>query len=217
MLNNTTFRWVLLCGVFLVILITPFLFFGTHVEDWTNALTRSSDATRASVALSCVLFLSVDIVLPVPSSAISVGAGLLLGIVGGTVASWIGMTAACMIGFWLGRSAGRKATDRLVGEEELRRLELLSQRWGDWAIIMCRPIPVLAEASVLFAGIGRMRMWRFALLVALSNLGVSLVYATVGALSAATNSLLLALLGSVVFPVVGMLVVKRWKGNIRIT
>jgi hypothetical protein len=49
---------------------------------------------------------------------------------------------------------------------------------------------------------------QFLLLTTLSNLGISAVYATVGALSADANSFLLAFAGSILIPLVAMLLSK---------
>ena len=77
-------------------------------------------------------------------------------------------------------------------------------------MVAVRAVPVLAEASVLFAGIGSMRFGRFLLLTSLSNLGISLVYASVGAFAAEIQSFLLAVAGAVLVPlVVGVLLRER--------
>jgi membrane protein DedA with SNARE-associated domain len=75
-------------------------------------------------------------------------------------------------------------------------------------IVITRPVPVLAEASVLFAGMSRMPTGQFMLLTMLSNLGISAVYAAVGAFSANANSFLLAFAGSILIPLVAMLAAK---------
>jgi uncharacterized membrane protein YdjX (TVP38/TMEM64 family) len=118
------------------------------------------------------------------------------------------MTAGCVIGFWLGKKYGRSAACKIVGESELERLESLSRRVGNWVVVISRPVPVLAEASVLFAGISGMPIGQFLLLTILSNLGISAVYAAVGALSANANSFLLAFAGSILIPLVAMILSK---------
>jgi membrane protein DedA with SNARE-associated domain len=95
-----------------------------------------------------------------------------------------------------------------VGSDGLDRLEELSQHVGNWAIVIARPVPMLAEASVLFAGISGMPMHQYLLLSALSNVGISAVYAAVGALSATVDSFLLAFAGSILVPLVAMLLVR---------
>jgi hypothetical protein len=52
-----------------------------------------------------------------------------------------------------------------------------------------------------------MPLYQYLLLSTLSNLGISAVYAAVGALSATVNSFLLAFSGSILVPLMAMLLV----------
>ena len=67
----------------------------------------------------------------------------------------------------------------------------------------------MAEASVVFAGMCRMAAARFALLAALSNLGISAVYAAIGAWATDVQSFLLAFLSVIAIPVMVMLLVNN--------
>jgi uncharacterized membrane protein YdjX (TVP38/TMEM64 family) len=201
-------RWSLLAGLIFAIILVPFIFFGSQLETWTENFVHSATGYPGWIAAVLGSLLAVDILLPLPSSLISTAAGFLLGLVRGTITSWVGMTASCIIGFWLGKKYGRSAASKIVGESELERLEALSRRVGNWVIVIARPVPVLAEASVLFAGISGMPTGQFLLLTTLSNLGISAVYAVVGALSANANSFLLAFAGSIIIPLVAMLLSK---------
>jgi uncharacterized membrane protein YdjX (TVP38/TMEM64 family) len=149
------------------------------------------------------LLLASDILLPIPSSLASTAAGIFAGFVGGTLASWVGMTVSCVIGYRLAQ-LGRPLVRGLVGGRELDRLEMMNRRFGMWAVVLiCRSVPVLGEASVLFAGMNNMPFGQFLSLVALANLAISIVYAAVGAFSATVNSFLFAFGGSIV--VLGLL------------
>ena len=70
---------------------------------------------------------------------------------------------------------------------------------GDWTIIICRPVPVLAEASVIFAGLVGAPFSRFLVLTALSNLGIAIGYAAFGAFSMSMDSFLVAFLGALTY------------------
>ena len=67
------------------------------------------------------------------------------------------------------------------------------------------------DLSVLFAGISRMPRRRFVLLVTLSNIGISGLYATVGALALSLDSFLLAFVSALLLPAIAILGVKRAK------
>ncbi len=99
--------------------------------------------------------------------------------------------------------------NRLVGAEELERLEASARRFGDWVVVITRAVPVMGEASVLLAGMSRMPIRRFLVLVALSNLGMSAIYAAVGAFAAEVNTFLLAFLGACIVPAIAMLIARR--------
>ena len=149
--------------------------------------------------------LSIDIIAPIPSSIVSTAGGYFLGFIGGTLISLIGMTISCLAGYWIGARFGRAAAKRFVDHEEILKFEFLQKKYGDWIIIISRSIPLLAETSVVFAGIGRISIGRFLLLTLLSNLGISMVYAAVGAYSAHINSFLFVFAGSILLPVMVIL------------
>jgi membrane protein DedA with SNARE-associated domain len=88
-----------------------------------------------------------------------------------------------------------------------------AERYGVWAVAVGRPVPVLAEASVLLAGTARLPFRRFLVVCSLSNLGISLVYAVAGALSATAGSFFLALAAAVVVPAVASLALRRRRGR----
>jgi uncharacterized membrane protein YdjX (TVP38/TMEM64 family) len=121
-----------------------------------------------------------DVVLPVPSSLVMVAHGALFGVTGGTLLSLAGSTGAAMFGFWIGRRGG-SLLERLVTTEERARADLLLERWGALAIIVTRPVPLLAETVAIMAGASRLG-WGRALLAALAgSLPPALLYALTGA------------------------------------
>jgi uncharacterized membrane protein YdjX (TVP38/TMEM64 family) len=211
--DRSTRRWITLFALVFAVILIPFFLFGSQIERWTEAFIESASGQPGWVAVVLGSLLASDILLPVPSSLISTAAGFLLGFTRGMITSLVGMTVSCAMGFWLGVRFGRLIACRLVGESELERLEKMSHRFGNWVIVVARPVPMLAEASVLFAGISRMPIGQFLLLSTLSNLGISAVYAAVGALSATANSFLLAFAGAIVIPLIAMLAKGDAKGD----
>jgi len=207
--ENRKRRWLLLGLIILAFILVPFLLFADAIEMWTQDFLESAGERSALVAAVLGTLLAIDILLPVPSSVVSTAAGLFLGFTGGMMTSLVGMTFSCSAGFWLGARFGRPIASRLVGTGELQRLEEISRRVGDWLIVVARPVPVLAEASILFAGMSRMPTHRFMLLTTLSNLGISAVYAGIGALSATLNSFLLAVAASILVPLLAMMIMRR--------
>jgi uncharacterized membrane protein YdjX (TVP38/TMEM64 family) len=206
---QSTHRWLLFGAFIFALILVPFLLVGAQIEAWTDDFIESASSHQSWVAIVLGTSLALDILIPTPSSLVSTAAGFILGLVKGTLVSWAGMTISCIIGFWLGARFGRPVAQRLVGNSELENLEDMSRRFGDWVIIVSRPIPMLAEASVLVAGTSRMPLYRFLLLSTLSNLGISAAYAAVGAFSATANSFLLAFTGSILIPAITMMVMRK--------
>ena len=195
-------------GVMVVIatlIIVPFLLWGDAVDSRiTTWLEQGSSPVWLGVVM--VGLLASDILLPIPSSVVSVAAGYWLGLWPGAVVSWVGMTSACLLGYELAARLGRPLVERCARSDDRRRMAQLQQRFGDWAIIIARPI--LAEASVLLAGLTGMPRARFGLFSALSNLGISLVYAVVGAQSMRAESFLMAFGASMLLPGLAMWLMK---------
>lgn len=206
-------RWTLLWIMILAVILVPFLFFGKWIESWTAEFIGTSARHPLTTGLLLALLLASDIVLPIPSSMVSTACGFLLGPLYGAFFSLAGMTASCLIGYWLGRAAGRPAAHRIIGDDQLPALEKINGRFGDWIIIVCRPVPVLAEASVLFMGISHASFPRFIALSTLSNAGISAVYAAIGSLGAAANMFLPAFAASILIPLAAMLIAKHMKNS----
>lgn len=172
-------RLFVLIAVVLAIPIVPFLGFGESLEaqitGWLDSTLPAGTAVLVVVGL-----LAGDVVLPVPSSVVSTFAGKVLGFWGGAAASWFGMTLGALLAFWLVRLFGRPLAERLSAEEELARMDTLAGRFGVLVLVLARPVPVLAEASVVLMGTTRLSWRRFLLAVSLSNLGIAAAYAALG-------------------------------------
>ena len=199
--------WVVLIGVVLI----PFFLFESEFNAFAARMTATGTAAWLA-GVSIFGLLALDVVLPVPSSIVSTAAGVLLGFWTGAAIVFTGMMMACLFGYALGaRAAG--AARRFVGEDGLRRADALMRRYGDYTIVLCRPVPVLAEASVIFAGLVGAPFGRFVLLSALSNLGIALGYAAFGAFSMRIDSFLAAFLGALILPGVAILIARLTFGR----
>ena len=182
--KHVVLRWIGLVAGVLTFILVPFFLFGARIESWTGEFIETASDHILMTALVLGGLLATDILLPVPSSIVSTVAGCFLGLAGGTLVSFMGMTISCLAGYALGRFFGSTLAPRAIGADELAKLESLSERLGDWVVVVTRPVPVLAEAAVFFVGMGHMKLSRFILLSSMSNLAISLVYATIGSLSA---------------------------------
>jgi uncharacterized membrane protein YdjX (TVP38/TMEM64 family) len=201
-------RWALLIGLMFALIIIPFLIFQKQFEALGTWLAEGHASGWASASIIAAL-LALDVFLPVPSSIVSTGAGVLLGFWRGAAVIWIGMTVGCAIGYAFGAKAAGAAR-RMVGEDGLARASTVMDRHGSWALVVCRPIPVLAESSVVFAGLVHSPVQSFVWMTTLSNLGIALAYAAVGAYSMEVQSFLLTFVAALALPGVAMLAGKLW-------
>ncbi len=178
----------LTAGVALAIL-GPFVLWGERVDA---AIARGLPVIAGRPALAAAVLvglLAVDIVAPVPSSLVSTAGGAVFGFGWGLVVSFVGMTLGGAAGYGLGRGMSARAL-RWVGAREADRLRRMEARWGIGFLVAARPVPVLAEASAVFAGIARRPAAPVLTALAIGNLGVSAVYAAVGAWGRETEAFL---------------------------
>ncbi len=193
-------RSMLLGAIVLALVIVPFIVFGDRIDSWSRAMLMDRAPAGPLPALLCIGLLAGDVLLPVPSSLVSTACGLWWGLWAGAALSAFGMTLGSALGYVIGRNA--PSVRRWVGDDEMARLERWFARQGEWIVVILRPVPVLAEASAVFAGFSRMNPARFAALSIAANACVSLFYAGLGSLiqrraPAAGTLVLLLLLAAV--------------------
>ena len=209
-------RWVgLLFSLFLFIMIPFIIFEETITRVYHDTLATNQDPIWLAGFIA--ILLASDLVLPIPSSIASTAAGSLLGFGAGTVTCWVGLSLGCVIGYGIGTTIGTSAAHYLVGEQELEKAKRLGHQYGAIVLIVTRAVPVLSEASVLSAGLTQVSPRVFFIVTGLGNLGISLVYAGIGAFAYEANSFLMALAGAILVPGVAMVLagVMFFKGNIR--
>lgn len=172
-------HWALFGTVILGIVLIPYMLLGPSFEETVGELLRERTG-RFVIAACGVLLLAADMLLPVPSSLVAPALGAALGWFWGTAAAATGLSVGCAIGLVLGRMARDGLAARQLGPD-LQRATGLLQRYGPSVLVLCRGVPVLAEASVIAAGALGMPVWRCLTVTTLANVGVAFVYAAIGA------------------------------------
>jgi uncharacterized membrane protein YdjX (TVP38/TMEM64 family) len=153
-----------------------------------------------------VALLVADVALPVPSSAVMIANGALFGIAVGTALSLLGSMGAALLAFAIGRRGGPLLA-RLVPAEERAHADWLVGRWGALAIVVTRPVPILAETVAILAGASALG-WRRAASAAIGgSLPAAVLYAVTGATATGTEqgvlTFVLVLLVAGLFLIVG--------------
>ena len=177
------------------ILLLFFLIIFLIVEQFNlPVLTNPHDWMRAgslSTAVLGITLLVTDLFLPIPSSLVMIANGALFGIVLGTILSLLGNLGAALTGFSLGRW-GSSLLPRFVSPKQRRQGNRLLEKWGALAIIVTRPVPLLAETTVIMAGTSTMSWKNMGLATILGSFPGAIIYAWTGATATSfDNSLLM--------------------------
>lgn len=196
--------WEHLClslALFAVLVIVSFLLFEEPMQRLLASLGQQpADPVRAlNLAVLVIALLALDVVLPVPSSMVSLLAVAVLGPVGGYLVIFVGLCLGSLLGYWLGAGYFRIASG-LLDIEDWRKAGRLANRLNTWSLICLRGVPVLAETSVLAAGMQRYPLRRFLVITTLANAGLAAVYSALGSLVAEDQVLLLAVMASMLLP-----------------
>ena len=164
--------------VVLLFVVAPFLFWGDQFDALAIEILEGKRASELFIATAVVL--AADLVIPVPSSAVSVSAGMLLGAPIGFLACFLGLTLGCVAGYGAGYYFRRYHFNRWHDDHEFRELSMQLSRQGYIILLACRGIPIVAEMSVMVAGFHRYPFLKFVMVTALGNAILAGIYAFVG-------------------------------------
>lgn len=181
----------------------PFALFGWWLEPRLESLVQSNwfiDHPVASAGL-IVSSLGLDILLPIPSSAVCTFSGNVLGATIGTLVNWIGLNVSAVFGYFLGGRFGWPVVKRFCSAETLGQMEKIINRFGLWSVVICRAVPLFAEATVLMAGVYRQSSVAFWGATVAANLGIAVAFAVLGQFASAHGWFSLAMAISVSIPV----------------
>lgn len=147
------------------------------LEDPSVWMDGRNAAAAAAVGVGLLI---ADVFLPVPSSLVMIAHGAIFGVATGTLLSLAGSVGATLFGFAVGRRGGGLIA-RLVSDAEKARADALLRKWGALAILITRPIPLLAETVAILAGASPMGWGRMTLAAVAGSAPAALLYALTGA------------------------------------
>ncbi len=185
----------------LAVPVIPFLLLGWWLEPAIESLATNTVAIQPWQSAALILIgLAIDIFLPVPSSLLLTFGGQSLGIWKGMLVGWAGLNLSAAIGLWTSRKFGLVIIERFSTKEAVNDVERLSQWPLWWILFACRPLPILAEASVILSGINQIRPIQFWPPVLLANLIIAAAYSWLGASAAENDWYVTALVISMLLP-----------------
>lgn len=195
----TPFWLSLIC--FSGLVIASFLLFEQQIQDFLthlNLYLPTTPSQKLNLALLLITLLALDVVLPVPSSMVALLAVAMLGSIGGYLVIFLGLCLGAGLGYALGAGYFRLLSGRLGLHQ--RQPGQLAYRLGTLSLICLRGVPVLAETSVVAAGMQRYPLRAFVPVIVLANAGLALAYSAIGSFLVEQNALLVTLLASMVLP-----------------
>ncbi len=188
---------VLFLGV-LAVSIVPFLVAGEWIEVQVSQLLEQISEPHTLFIVGIGLLVA-DVLLPIPSSFVSVGLCWSLGSWLGGLAITLGMTMSFMSGYWIGSAFSSFAQKRIPRAEAVKFFGITRNR-PLIAIAITRPLPVLSEAIAMMSGVFRVPFLPALLVASLSSAGIGAVYAASVALARTQPNIYFAVSASVVLP-----------------
>ena len=147
--------------------------FNQFMKDAWSVLTSDDEARiKAWVEgfgwfgpISLVLAMVIQMfLLVIPTTLIMIVAILAYGPVWGSVISFIAVTTAATVGYFIGRFVGRRSIKSLLGEKTEKKVSAFVEDYGFWAVAVTRLNPFLSNDAISFvAGMLKMNYWKFIL------------------------------------------------------
>ena len=170
-----------------VFVLVPFAIWGDRIESMIKVNTETGTLGTSGIhaGLAGILLLIGDLFLPIPTTSIISGLGILYGPLIGTGFALAGSLLAALTGYALGRIAGRPLAKHWLGGH-LASGERAFARHGGWIVAASRWMPVLPEVISVSAGISRMPLPAFLLAAFCGALPHCTLFTIIGHLGAAT-------------------------------
>jgi uncharacterized membrane protein YdjX (TVP38/TMEM64 family) len=191
-----------------VLFLIPFLMWGGH-WDWSPNETvdwLKQYGKWGWLVAFCLLM--GDLFLPITSTAVMSGLGLVYGPVWGGLIGASGSFVSGMMAYGLCRLFGERAIERLLGHEDQVRGKQLFLRYGGWLVALSRWLPLLPEVIACMAGFLRMPWMSFLVALACGTIPMAFTFAMVGHLGA-DNPTMSMLLSACVPPLLWWMIGKR--------
>ena len=176
--------WVIVGAIIALFLVVFILAETFHIPILTDVSILSNPTIIT--ALIGIGLLTVDVFLPIPSSLVMVANGALFGFATGSILSLIGNFFGFIFAYWVGNRS-LSLIHKFLSPKEFYRGNRILQRWGILALILTKPLPILAETTAIMSGVSKLPFIKSLTAVMIGSLPVSLLYAWSGSQSKDIN------------------------------
>ena len=144
--------------------------------------------------VSALLMVLQALVAPLPAFLLSFANGLAFGVFWGGMLSLASASLAAAVSFSIARFLGRGPAEAIVGRAHLGAADRWFLRWGAYAVLFARLVPVVSYA----AGLTSMRFWRFMIATIIGMAPATFIYSFFGERAPQYVQVLLAVFGIVI-------------------
>ena len=109
-------------------------------EEANDAVATLRQYESWAWALGIVL-IWIDVVLPVPQTAVIAALGIFYGTIPGALLGSFGLITGGLLGYGLMLTSARRFVQRFAGRRSLHKMESMFDRGGAWAIVLTRSLP----------------------------------------------------------------------------
>lgn len=167
--------------------------------------------------VSALLMILQALVAPLPAFVLSFANGLAFGTFWGGMLSLASASLAAVVSFWIARLLGRGPVEALVGRTHLGAADRWFLRWGAYAILAARLVPVVSFDIISYAaGLTRMGFWQFMLATVVGMAPATFIYSYLGGQAPQYVQVLLVAFGVVIAGAIVAAVLQRRRQGKRV-
>ncbi len=159
--------------------------------------------------ISGALMVLQSIAAPLPAFVVTFANGLLFGALWGAMLSWSTAMVGAAVCYWIAKALGRPVIERVVGARSLRVADSFFERYGRYAVLIARLVPVISFDLISYAaGVTSIGFVEFMVATGIGQLPATVVYSLLGENMAKSADFGLLALGGVAALLVFALAVK---------
>jgi len=204
------FKWISFIAVIITTLILPLIFFETSFAKYGDIALKWAGENSLYVSIVVISALTLDVFLPVPNGLTNTLAGASLGWAKASFIVWLGLNSGAILGYFVGRFAGRPIAKKIVGDKDLSKAEESAKNIDTLGLILARPVPAFAELSTLAAGMINMPFKKFFYVIVITNIGVAIIFSGLGAAALSNESSTIAFFGVAILPAILYTLYKKY-------
>ena len=181
-----------LAGLVLALTLLYFFWpdFGWGIRHVTSAITHGdleglksyllSFGTWSPVMAGLVMVFQA-VVAPLPAFIPALVNGLLFGAFWGTLLTWCTSLIGGLVCFYIARSLGRPAVERLVSRRAMNSVDRFFKRYGNNSVLIARLIPLVSFSAISYvSGVTSISFWGYFWATAIGILPGTIVFCMLG-------------------------------------